>query len=107
MDQSPVRAELKGVPPFGPGNIIDEVVYGNIGENCAGNSDRIVQAAETIEILIVEASISQALADEGVTEIVDQIVTDNPGISARNALAIVGEDVIGGKTWKLPSTQSS
>ncbi len=104
MDQTPVGAELKGVVAFDPGDIIDEVVHRHVGKNRVGDPDGVVQATQSVEVLIVESDVSQALADESIAKIVDQVVANDPGIASGDPFAVVGKDLVGrqaGKLWRL------
>ena len=53
VNQPPVRAELNRVPPLGPRNIVNEVLYRNVGQDGGGQSDGVTQSAEAIEWLII------------------------------------------------------
>ena len=91
MDEAPVGAELKGVCTFCPGDVVDKIVHRNIGQDgLAGESLSIVETTEVYEILAIEAAGSNALTDEGVAEIVDEVIPNQRSVSDRNSLAVVG-----------------
>src|SRR5271165_229619 len=94
VNKTPVRAGLNRMPTLDPGKVVNKIVQGNVGQNSVVQSNRVVQAAQAIEILIVQSGVPQPLPNKGIAKIVDEIVANDPGITGRDSLAVIGADFI-------------
>ena len=91
MNQAPVAANLDGVLPFGPAQVVDHVVNGHANDGVAGFSGRGIEEPEINIVARTDAGVAESLTDISVTDVVDHVGGDGPGIAEGHAFAVVDE----------------
>src|SRR5579864_195722 len=88
-----VSTELKGVGPFRPGKIVDEIVHGKL--EIVAIDESLIETNECIPWLVGVAKNSETLAGESPAEVVDDGGTEHGGVTESEALAVVVENLFG------------
>ena len=89
MDQPPVAAELKRVLPFGPTQIVDDVIDRDAGDRRASFRSRSVVETEIYIFPRPNATGAESLADIAVAKIIDEVRRDRPRFAGSDALAVI------------------
>ena len=93
MNQAPVAAELERVFALGPTEVIDDIIHGDAG-NCGPSFCRgVIQEAEIHVVTRPNSPLGKALPDVSVTDIINQVWGDRPGVTRGQSFAIVLRDV--------------
>src|ERR1700679_3150907 len=103
MDEPPVHADLDAVLALGDVHVVDDVVYRRAQNGAArlrrrGRHVRATRSAEVDVIARTDSGLAGALASEPITDVIDDVGGDGPGV-ARSDTLIVGDQL---RRWWLP-----